>query len=93
MEVALKMCLRLFGENHLQTANHLDDLGTSYCDAGRYMKSLECFNRCFSIIQRMRLTKHKDYEAHTKHFFYNLEVIRLIPTCTSEVIANAIEIL
>ncbi len=35
MEVALRICLRVFGENHLQTANHLDDLGTSYCDAGR----------------------------------------------------------
>jgi hypothetical protein len=43
MELALRICTRVFGENHLQTANHLDDLGTSYCDAGRYNESLMCY--------------------------------------------------
>lgn len=40
MELALKICTRVFGENHLQTANHLDDLGTAYFDAGRTEESL-----------------------------------------------------
>jgi hypothetical protein len=93
MEVALKICIRVFGENHLQTANHLDDLGTSYCDAGNFSESLKCFDRCFSIFRRMRLSKHKDLEAHTKHFFYNLEVIKLSPDCHKEIREQAVQVL
>lgn len=61
MEVALKICTRLFGENHLQTANHLDDLATSYCDSGQYKECLSCYERCFRIMRVIRQLKHKDF--------------------------------